>query len=266
MFFELKKDKLIELPIGVIHPNGYQPRTNFDTAELSGLCESIKRNGLLQPISVRRRSDGCYELIAGERRLKAARMAGFNKVQCILTDIDDRRAAILGLVENMQRQDLNPFEEAEAIHRLMTEWGATQLEIAQRLGKAQSTVANKLRLLRLSPDHRARIIAASLTERHARALLRIEDENARGDALNRMIADNMGSADAEKYVAELVESKQNQKTTIRVPIIGDVRIFVNTLSKAVESIRKSGLDAKSEQTETEDYIEYTVIIPKNYML
>ena len=194
-------------------------------------------------------------------------MAGLKKVSCILTDYDDRRAAILGLVENMQRQDLDPFEEAEAIHRLMTEWGATQLEIAQRLGKAQSTVANKLRLLRLSADHRARITAADLTERHARALLRIEDEGKRTDVLNRMIADCMSASEAEKYISELIEEQNAPlKPIIRMPVIGDVRIFVNTLAKAVESIRKSGLDAKSAETETDQYIEYTVITPKNYMV
>lgn len=261
--FKNTSTKLIHLPIGIIHPSSSQPRTHFDENELAGLSESIRRNGLLQPITVRKRADGCYELIAGERRLRAARLAGLGEVPCLLMKADNRRAAILGLVENVQRADLDPFEEAEAIQKLMNEWGATQLEVAQRLGKAQSTVANKLRLLRLTPDQRARILAARLTERHARALLHLETESERDDALNTMIAEQMTAPDAERYVAErLNPEKEESAQVLRVPLIRDVRIFINTLSKAVESIRKSGLDAKSAETETEEYIQYTVFIPK----
>ena len=262
--FQNKNSRLINLPIGIIHPSSYQPRAHFDENELQGLSESIRRNGLLQPVTVRKRADGCYELVAGERRLRAARLAGMGEVPCLLINADNRRAAILGLVENVQRSDLNLFEEAEAIQRLMTEWGATQLEVAQRLGKAQSTVANKLRLLRLTPDQRARILAASLTERHARALLRLESESARSDALNVMIAEQMTAPEAEQYVTDLLNPtvKDEKTDAIRVPLIRDVRIFINTLSKAVDTIRKSGLDAKSAETETDEYIQYTVFIPK----
>lgn len=260
--FKTNNSKLIQLPIGIIHPSSSQPRKEFDEIELAGLAESIRRNGILQPITVRRRTDGCYELIAGERRLRAARLAGLAEVPCILMKADNRKAAILGLVENVQRADLNPFEEAEAIRRLMNEWGATQLEVAERLGKAQSTIANKLRLLRLSADQRARILAANLTERHARALLRLETESERTDALNAMIAEQMTAPDAERYVTELLNPPEEAAQIIRVPLIRDVRIFINTLSKAVESIRRSGLDAKSAETETDEYIQYTVFIPK----
>ncbi len=265
-----KVGKLITLPLGVIHPSRYQPRRVFDEDELVGLSESIRRNGLLQPITVRKREDGAYELIAGERRLRAARLAGLNTVDCIEIKADDRRAAMLGLVENMQRENLNIFEEAEAIHNLVDEWGITQLEVAQRLGKAQSTVANKLRLLRLSEDQRRRIIASRLTERHARTLLRIEDERLRDDALNEIIARQMTVVEAEEYVAGLLDELNEQAhqravRSMRIPVIGDVRIFVNTLSKAVDSIRRSGLDARSAETETDDYIEYTVIIPKKFI-
>ncbi len=260
--FKNSTTKLISLPIGVIHPNSSQPRKSFDESELSGLAESIRRNGILQPVSVRKRQDGCYELIAGERRLRAARVAGLSEVPCILIKADNRKAAILGLVENVQRADLDPFEEAEAIRRLMNDWGLTQLEVAEKLGKAQSTVANKLRLLRLSLDQRARILAAGLTERHARALLRLDTEQQRNDALNAMIAEQMTAPEAEKYVSGLLNPPEEAAQIIRVPLIRDVRIFINTLSKAVESIRKSGLDAKSAETETDEYIQYTVIIPK----
>lgn len=261
-----KTGKLIQLPLGLIHPSPYQPRTVFDQEALMGLSESIRRNGLLQPLSVRRRPDGGWDLIAGERRLRAARMAGLSRVPCIEVRTDDRRAALLGLVENVQRADLNPFEEAEAIHRLMEEWGVTQLEVAQRLGKAQSTVANKLRLLRLTADQRRRVLAAGLSERHARALLRLE-EDRRDDALNEMIAGQLTALEAERYVDGLLEPPATPLSdeivrAMRIPVVGDLRIFVNTLSKAVDSIRKSGLDARSAETETEEYIQYTVILPK----
>ena len=264
-----KIGKLISLPLGVIHPSRYQPRRVFVEEELVGLSESIRRNGLLQPITVRRREDNSYELVAGERRLRAARLAGLDTIDCIEIKADDRKVALLGLIENMQRENLNIFEEAEAIRRLIDEWGITQFEVAQRFGKAQSTVANKLRLLRLSEEQRRRILASQLTERHARTLLRIEDERARDDALNEIIAQQMTVVEAEDYVTELLDKLSGQAPpaprSMRIPVIGDVRIFVNTLSKAVDSIRRSGLDARSAETETEDYIEYTVIIPKKFI-
>ncbi len=269
MFFAIKSKngRLIHLPIESIRPSRYQPRNVFDEAELMGLSESIRRNGLLQPLSVRRREDGSYELIAGERRLRAARIAGLNRVPCIEMRADDKRAATLGLIENMQREDLNAFEEAEAIRRLMDEWGVPQFEVAQRLGKAQSTVANKLRLLRLTEDQRKRIVAARLTERHARALLRIDDEAERDDALNEIIARQMPIVEAEKYIDDLLAPSRSELTpevfhAMRIPVVRDLRIYLNTLTKAVDTIRRSGLDARSAETETDDYIEYTVYIPK----
>ncbi len=256
------KDKLITLPIGIIHPNQFQPRQTFEQSELNALCESIKRNGLLQPVTVRYRDDGCYELIAGERRLRACRMAGLTKIPCILKNVDDRKGALFGLIENIQRQDLSFFEEAEGLQRILTEWGITQTELAQRLGRSPSTIANKLRLLRLTAEQRARITASGLGERHARALLRIDEEPLRSSALNEMIIKQMTSSQAEKYVTDLL-SPPEPKKGVHTSIIGDMRVYVNTLTKAVDSIRRLGLDAKSDSTETETYIEYRVIIPKN---
>lgn len=260
--FTKNKERLITLPVGAIHPNAYQPRTHFDQGELASLCDSIKRNGLLQPITVRKREDGYYELIAGERRLRACKMAGLTKIPCVVMQMDDRQSAILGLVENVQRQDLNFFEEAESLNTLMVEWGATQSELAERIGKSPSTIANKLRLLRLSADQRTRILSAGLGERHARALLRIEDEHNRNNALTEIIGKKMNSAETERYITSLLDPDAFKKP-MRTTVIGDVRVFINTLSKTVESMRKSGFDAQSDSTETETYIEYRVIIPKN---
>lgn len=261
--FTKTKDKLISLPIGAIHPNEYQPRTYFDPVELAALSDSIRRNGLLQPVTVRKMADGYYQLIAGERRLRASKMAGLTKIPCVVMQMDDRKSAILGLVENVQRQDLNFFEEAESLNTIMNEWGATQSELAEKIGKSPSTVANKLRLLRLSADQRTRILSAGLGERHARALLRIEDDTCRNNALTEIINKQLNSSEAERYISALLDPDAFKKRQIRTSVIGDVRVFINTLSKAVESIRKSGFDAQSDSTETESYIEYRVIIPKN---
>lgn len=257
-----RKVKLTTVPIGLIMPSPFQPRRSFDVAELENLADSIRKNGLLQPIAVRRLDDGCYELIAGERRLRAARIAGLAEIPCVVHTADDRRSALLGLIENMQRQDLSPFEEAEGILRMMREWDMTQSEAAARLGKAQSTVANKLRLLKLSPAERERIVSARLTERHARVLLKIDDEGLRVEALDHIIANGLGVADAECYIDGLLRKEDERKPAVRLHIIKDYRIYINTLSKAVDTLRRSGLDARCDQVENDDFIKYTVIIPK----
>lgn len=259
-----KKMRFQSLPIGVIHPSAYQPRRFFDESELISLSESIKRNGLLQPIAVRQSENGMYELIAGERRLRASRMAGLSSVPCMIIAADDRKAALLSIIENTQREQLGIFEEAEAINRLIEESGMSQLDVAQRLGKAQSTIANKLRLLKLSPEERERIISAGLSERHARALLKIPDMARRCDALNEIIAKQYSIIETEKYIEQLLAPKNREKSppSKRQSVIGDVRIYVNTLVKAVDSIRRQIPAASSSSRETDDYIVYTVKIPK----
>lgn len=268
MFLRKKETRIEAIPIGLIHPNPYQPRRKFDELALFELADSIRNDGLLQPITVRRLENGAFELIAGERRLRACRIAGLSEVQCIVVDADERRAAVLALIENLQRVDLGFFEEAEAIRRLMNDWGIPQHEVAARLGKAQSTVANKLRLLRLTDEQRKRITAAGLTERHARALLRIVDDDRRDAVLNEIICKGLGVAEAEQLVEETVNPKPEPEPepspppARRLTLIHDYRIYVNTLAKAVDTIRRSGLDARSAETETDEYIEYRVIIPK----
>lgn len=175
-FLNFTKEKLInkvvEIDINMIIPNPNQPRKDFQDTEISALAESIMQNGILQPLSVRRCGES-FELIAGERRLRAAKMCGFTVVPCIVHEISDRNSAILALVENIQRQDLSFFDEAAAIEKLITYYGMTQEDAAAKLGKAQSTIANKLRLLRLTPEERNLIVKFGLTERHARALLKL---------------------------------------------------------------------------------------------
>ena len=168
-------NKVLSIHIDQILPNPYQPRKLFDEEELSGLSESIRSNGILQPLSVRRTTCGNYEIIAGERRFRACKQAGLEHVPCIVMDVDEQKSAILAILENIQRHDLSFFEQAEGIMRLIEEWGVTQEEAALRLGKAQSTIANKLRLLKIPPYLRHKILENGLTERHARALLKFAE-------------------------------------------------------------------------------------------
>ncbi len=253
--------KLINLKPDDIIPKEDQPRKNFDEYDLQKLSDSIRENGILQPLIVRYAGNGRYLLIAGERRLRAAKMAGLRKLPCIIRKTDDITADCYTIIENLQRSDLTPFEEAEGINRLISIHGLPQNEIAEKLGIAPSTLSNKLRLLKLSVDIRDRIIAAGLTERHARALLRIPEEK-RGDALDHIIAKQLTLAESESYIQGLLTPPEKRSGPLRKCVIGDVRLFANSLSKMVDTMRKGGVKAQTRKNETETYIEYTVVITK----
>lgn len=262
--------KVIEIPARKIRPNKTQPRQDFYEEDLRPLSQSISNNGLLQPLTVRKLKNDEYELIAGERRLRASVMAGFTKIPCIVMKCSDKDSAIFALIENLQRKDLGMFEEARGINRLIRKYGITQEQAAIQLGKKQSTVANKLRLLRLSYDEQDWIVQAGLTERHARALLKIQNEDSRKEALSHIIAENLNVKETEKYISSLLDNKKVQplhnNNNDKKIVVKDVRIFVNTISRAVDTMRMSGIDAVSNKEETEDYIEYTVKIPKETAL
>ena len=203
-----EKRKVVEIPIERIVPNPSQPRRIFVQTELDNLSNSIKESGLLQPLTVRRIGANQYELIAGERRLRACRIAGFKTVSCIVNDCDEKQSAIYAMLENLQRQDLQLFEEAEGIARLISEWGVTQEEAAIRLGKSQSAIANKLRLLKLSLEDRKKIAEAGLTERHARALLRIPNQTMRSKVLDTIIANGYNVQRTDAYIEQLLTLKE----------------------------------------------------------
>lgn len=250
---------VMQIKIDAIESNPSQPRRTFDEAEMMSLATSIRQNGILQPLSVRRDEQGRYILIAGERRLRAARLAGLTRVPCVLMQVDERQAAVLALMENLQREDLSCFEEAEGIQRLIEMGGLTREEIALRLGKAQSTLANKLRLLQLHPWQRKRIEAAGLCERHARALLRLEP-GRREEALNAIIAGQMTVGEADALVAKMLEPPPASPK--RSPVFRDLRLFVNTINHAVDTMRRSGVNAKADKQESDRFIEYHIVIPK----
>ena len=253
--------KIVDIPIDFVKPNPNQPRRHFDFQELTSLAKSISQDGIIQPLTVRR-VEKYFELISGERRLRAGKIAGLKTVPCIIVDISDKRSAILALIENIQRADLNFFEEAEAIAMLIQEFNITQEETAMRLGMAQPTIANKLRLLKIPPHERAMIFNNKLTERHARALLKINDETKRREVLNYIIENNLTVDSTEKYIKSFEEKEKIEESyKKRSPILKDIKLFFNTVDKAVKVMQLAGVNAEVKKQKHDGLIEYTILIP-----
>lgn len=246
-----------------ITPNPLQPRRIFDPEGLRSLADSIRRYGILNPLSVRRRQ-GRYELVAGERRLRAARLAGLEEVPCIVLEVDSADSAMLALVENLQRCDLDCVEQAQGIARLIRQFGLSQEECARRLGMSQSAVANKLRLLKLPEDVLSRLRAAGLSERHGRALLRLPDEQTRREALRHIVDQSMTVAAAERYIDGLLERREPPPASgARARfILKDVRVFLNSLRHSVELMRRGGVDVEVAEEQTDDALRITIHIKR----
>ena len=251
----METGRVMFLPARAIKPNPAQPRSVFRQEALEELADSIRQHGVLQPLSVRRVGSG-YELIAGERRLRAAQMAGLGEIPCIVMNMDDRESAMTAMVENLQRQDLDFVEEAQGISALLQRWDMSQEQVARLLGKSQSAVANKLRLLRHSTEVLQRLRESGLTERHGRALLKLKTEEEKLAAISVIVQQSMNVARAEKYIQEL------QKSAEKGPQRVNVGIFLNNLSQSLARIQSSGIRAVSERRETEDEIVLTITIPK----
>lgn len=245
-------------------PNPYQPRKQFKSEDLLSLAESIKENGILQPLLARRiNNSDYYEIIAGERRLRAAILANLATVPCLIVDCDYEESAVYSIIENIQRSDLSFFEEAQAISQMQNHFGMTQEQIAKRLGKSQSALSNKLRLLKLPADVRYFIEKEGLTERHARALLKLESEKQMWTALNLIKDKGWNVQQTEEYINSVTNKAVKPHKNNIVKIFKDVRIFVNTVNKAINTMKEAGIPAESNKTETDDYIEFFVRIPKN---
>ena len=262
----ISEKKLLMLKPENIKPSKNQPRKIFDEYELNLLAESIRTSGIIEPLCVRKNADGEYELIAGERRLKAAKIVGLRRLPCVLHKADETTAALYSIIENLQRARLTPFEEAQGIDRLISEFGMSQSDVAARLGFAQSTLCNKLRILKLDYDIRDRITAASLTERHARELLRLPQDK-RHEALDQIIAEFMTLKQTEALISKMLEQKDEQipekeEKPFRKSSIGDMRLFTNSLSKLIDTLQNAGINAQSRKHETDKYIEYKVRIAK----
>ena len=260
--FESKRISFISTEL--IIPNPMQPRRTFEPKALAELSDSISRYGVLQPLTVRRLAHG-YELVAGERRLRAAKLAGLAEVPCLVMDISPVESSLIALVENLQRRDLDFIEEAEGLMKLIELYGLSQEEAARRVGRSQSAVANKLRLLRLSPDILGIIKQARLTERHARALLRLETEADRVNVLGSIIKRGLSVAKTEEYIDYYLGQKNEppvKKGGRTTYVLKDVRVFLNTVTRGMDMMKRSGIDAQQSRSDTDKDIVLTIRIPK----
>jgi ParB family transcriptional regulator, chromosome partitioning protein len=257
--------EILDLPIQWIKQNENQPRKVFNQNTLWELSESIKEYGVLQPISVRRTGEDGYELIAGERRLRASQLAGLERIPAIVVDITDTGSAVLAMIENLQREDLNYIEEAEGYYKLILEHSFTQDELARQIGKKQSTIANKLRILKLDDLVKNELVFNGLTERHARALLKLDDCNLQLEAIKTIIEKDLNVKKSEELIEFMIMNQKNketdssgqQKTKYKWSI--NPRIITNTLKQIMD---KNGIEATYSHKEREEYLEITVKIPK----
>ena len=254
----MEPGRVVFLPARSIRPNPAQPRKIFREDALQELADSIRRHGILQPLSVRRVGTS-YELIAGERRLRAGQLAGLTEIPCIIMSMDDKESGMAALVENLQRQDLDFIEEAKGIALLMEQWSMSQEQTAKIIGKSQSAVANKLRILKHSPAVLEALRAGELTERHARALLRLVTEQEKLEVINMIIRLGMSVARTERYIDELLTPKEpKQRKT-------NVGAFLNNLTQSLSKIQQAGIPAISERRETDSQIVLTITIPKKHI-
>ncbi len=252
---------LLHIPPSEILPCPYQPRKLLNKKALEDLTENIKENGILQPLTVTRLSNGKYQLIAGHRRLLAAGKAGLDTVPVVVLDKTEEEVAVLRVIENLQREDLNFFEQAAAIQSLMTNLNLTQAQVGQKLSLSQPAIANKLKLLQFTKEQQMKILAFNLTERHARAVCRLPREK-QSRALDYIIHNNLNVSRTDKYVNSLLSPKEKHKQTTKIHI-RDIRIFTNTITKAVNVIKSAGVNAGFEQKEDENNINYFITIPKS---
>ena len=260
----LDSRKIVSLPVGAIKPNPHQPRRQFEPEELRELGESIRLYGILQPLTVRKTGPTTFELVAGERRLRAAVLAGMENVPCILLNVDAEQSGLLALVENLQRKDLDFIEEAEGLRSLIRSYGMSQEEAARCISKSQSAVANKLRILKLPPDVLEKLRSAGYTERHARALLRLEEPEAQRKALEAIIAGDLTVAKTEAYIDALLRRGEEEKKKRKTPVVvlKDVRIFLNTVTRGLSMMNRRGVRAVCERADTDNELVLTIRIPR----
>ncbi|MCT4633334.1 MAG: ParB/RepB/Spo0J family partition protein [Firmicutes bacterium] len=244
-----------------IEPNPHQPRTVFDENSLVELSDSIKNYGILQPVTVKYLGNDKYQLVMGERRYRASLLLGLETIPCIIVDIDDDKSAMVAMIENLQREDLNFFEEAIGYHKLINEHGISQKELSSKIGKNQSTISNKLRILALSDEERIIIVEAGLSERHSRALIKVDDLDLRMSILNTVIEKKLNVKQTEELIDRRlkIDKKKRQKVFSKI----NYKIYVNTIKTAFKSIKDTGVDIEYEEDDFEDYIEVKMRIPKN---
>lgn len=253
---------VVEVPLDRIEPNSEQPRKIFEDTALTELSESIREYGVLQPI-ILLKQEGRYLIIAGERRYRAATLAGLEKIPAIIKNLDSKEAALIALVENVQREDLNYLEEARAYKKLMEDFNLTQSEIAEKVSKQQSTISNKIRLLSLPENLQEQLINNKLTERHARALLKISDDNSRQNIIDRVISNNLNVKQTEKLVEDVLQKSAEAERKLRKKNYISYKIYINTIRKTFNQIKEMEKNAIYTQEDKGDYLEVKIILPKN---
>lgn len=268
-YYQMQRELTIQyIAVDRVRPNPYQPRKVFTQAALEELAHSIAEHGLMQPITVRMIGNS-YELIAGERRLKASKLAGLTEIPAVIVEVTNKNSAVLALIENLQRENLNFLEESEAFQTIMQDYGYTQQELAKTLGKNQSTIANKLRILKLSPAIKKKLVEYNLTERHARALLKLPTEELQMEVVEKVGKQELNVKKTEQLIEQVLvhltqekveEKKNNQKFRA---FVRDIRLFTNTITQAVGMIQQSGIDAKYTMKQEEDGYEIRIKIPMN---
>lgn len=263
-----QSEVILDLSIAEIQPNPFQPRVYFDPAQLEELSNSIHQYGVLQPVIVRL-VDGKYQLVSGERRFRASMLAGKETIPALLRQLDDREVAEMALIENLQREDLNYFEEAEGYARLIQEFQITQEEVARKMGKSQPTIANKLRLLHISERVRREISVDVITERHVRSLLKLKNEEQQLEVLNRIYKNNLNVRQTDELIENIFITEEKnireQKKKKMMKAIKDMKIFVNTIRGTVKTIQDAGLPAEVTESENDDYLEVVIRLPKKDM-
>lgn len=264
-----KELRVLNVSLDRIRPNPYQPRRVFDQVALNDLANSIREYGVIQPISIRQLTGDSYEIIAGERRLRASKMVGLDTIPAVLVEVIDQDSAVLALIENLQRENLNYFEEAEGFVNLISDYGMTQEDVAKKVGKSQSTIANKVRLLKLSSEVRKEIAEHQLTERHARALLKLPNEELQIKVIKMIVDRNLNVAKTEDLIGrvmdDILDSKEEQGKKKRKMrrFIKDIRLFTNTVEKAVDVMKDSGVDINYNVDKGDDFYEISIKIPVN---
>lgn len=262
-----ENEEIRQIPVDEIVPNPYQPRTVFDDEKIDELCQTIRTHGLIQPIVVRIR-DNRYELIAGERRLRASKKLGLERIPAIIKEFNDSQTASIALIENLQREGLTAIEEAIAYQKLIDLHNLTQESLAQRLGKGQSTIANKLRLLHLPQEIQNELLSRKITERHARALIPLKDTELQLKVLQELIEREWNVKQTETRVKQLLEAAENppvEKTEKKQKwksFSRDSRIAINTVRQSIHMVQQSGLPVETDEQEHDEFYQFTIRIPK----
>lgn len=259
---ELPSLQVVEVPLEEIEANREQPRKVFEDYALAELTDSVKEYGVLQPIILVKKEFG-YMIIAGERRFRAAKLAGLKKIPAIIKNLDDRKASLIALVENLQREDLNFIEEARAYKKLMDDYNLTQNEIAEKVSKQQSTISNKIRLLSLPENLQQQLIENKLTERHARALLKIHDDDSRQEIIKRVVGNNLNVKQTEKLIEDVIRKNAEVERKIRKKNYISYKIYLNTIRKTFNQIKEMEKNAIISQEDKGEFLEVKIILPKN---